>query len=85
MSEMGLARGGRLDNVILVDDQKVVNTTLRFPEEFARHKVLDLMGDLYLLGRPIMGHVVAHKTGHSDNLALLRAIKASLQEGLGGK
>jgi UDP-3-O-[3-hydroxymyristoyl] N-acetylglucosamine deacetylase len=74
MAQMGLASGGRLDNLILVDDDKVVNTTLRFPDEFARHKVLDLIGDLYLLGRPIIGHVTASKTGHSDNLALLRAI-----------
>jgi UDP-3-O-[3-hydroxymyristoyl] N-acetylglucosamine deacetylase len=78
MSEMGLARGGRLDNCILIDDEKIVNTTLRFPDEFARHKVLDLIGDLYLLGRPIIGHITAVKTGHSDNLALLRAIAASL-------
>jgi UDP-3-O-acyl-N-acetylglucosamine deacetylase len=75
---MGLASGGRLDNLILVDDEKVVNTALRFPDEFARHKVLDLIGDLYLLGRPIVGHVTACKTGHSDNLALLRAIASSL-------
>ncbi len=78
LAEMGLASGGRLDNLILIDDEKVVNTTLRFADEFARHKVLDLIGDLYLLGRPIVGHVIAHKTGHSDNLALLRAVKASL-------
>jgi UDP-3-O-[3-hydroxymyristoyl] N-acetylglucosamine deacetylase len=78
MSEMGLARGGRLDNCILIDDEKIVNTTLRFADEFARHKVLDLIGDLYLLGRPIIGHITAVKTGHSDNLALLRAIAASL-------
>jgi UDP-3-O-[3-hydroxymyristoyl] N-acetylglucosamine deacetylase len=78
MSEMGLASGGRLDNLILIDDEKIVNTKLRFPDEFARHKVLDLIGDLYLLGRPIAGHVTAVKTGHSDNLALLRAIAASL-------
>jgi UDP-3-O-acyl-N-acetylglucosamine deacetylase len=78
LAEMGLASGGRLDNLILIDDEKVVNTTLRFADEFARHKVLDLIGDLYLLGRPILGRVIAHKTGHSDNLALLRAIKASL-------
>jgi UDP-3-O-[3-hydroxymyristoyl] N-acetylglucosamine deacetylase len=78
LAEMGLASGGRLDNLILIDDEKVVNTTLRFADEFARHKVLDLIGDLYLLGRPILGHVIAHKTGHSDNLALLRAVKASL-------
>jgi UDP-3-O-[3-hydroxymyristoyl] N-acetylglucosamine deacetylase len=78
LAEMGLASGGRLDNLILIDDEKVVNTTLRFANEFARHKVLDLIGDLYLLGRPILGHVIAHKTGHADNLALLRAVKASL-------
>jgi UDP-3-O-[3-hydroxymyristoyl] N-acetylglucosamine deacetylase len=77
LAQMGLASGGRLDNLILVDDEKVVNTTLRFPDEFARHKVLDLIGDLYLLGRPIIGHVTASKTGHSDNLALLRAIAAA--------
>ena len=79
MSEMGLASGGRIDNAILVDDQKVVNTTLRFPDEFARHKVLDLMGDLYLLGRPVLGHVTASKTGHSDNLELVKAIRSSLE------
>jgi UDP-3-O-[3-hydroxymyristoyl] N-acetylglucosamine deacetylase len=78
MSEMGLAAGGRLDNFILFDDQKVVNTTLRFPDECARHKVLDLMGDLYLLGRPVIGRVTASKTGHSDNLALVKAIRRSL-------
>ncbi len=78
LAEMGLASGGRLDNLILIDDEKVVNTTLRFADEFARHKVLDLIGDLYLLGRPILGHVIAHKTGHSDNLALVRAVKAAL-------
>jgi UDP-3-O-[3-hydroxymyristoyl] N-acetylglucosamine deacetylase len=77
MSAMGLGSGGRLDNLILVDTQKVVNTALRFPDEFARHKVLDLMGDLYLLGRPIAGHVTASKTGHSDNLDLVKAIAAA--------
>jgi UDP-3-O-acyl-N-acetylglucosamine deacetylase len=75
---MGLANGGRLDNVILVDDEKVVNTKLRFPDEFARHKILDLLGDLYLLGRPIIGHIVASKTGHSDNLALVRRLLQSV-------
>ena len=75
LNEMGLGSGARLDNAILVDEQKVVNTTLRFPDEFARHKVLDLIGDLYLLGRPIFAHVTASKTGHSDNLALVKAIR----------
>jgi UDP-3-O-[3-hydroxymyristoyl] N-acetylglucosamine deacetylase len=75
MASMGLASGGRLDNCILVDNEKIVNTTLRFPDEFARHKILDIMGDLYLLGRPVRGHVIAHKTGHSDNIALLRRVR----------
>ena len=78
MTEMGLASGGRIDNAILVDNEKVVNTTLRFPDEFARHKVLDLIGDLYLLCRPVLGHVTASRTGHSDNLALVKAIRSSL-------
>jgi UDP-3-O-[3-hydroxymyristoyl] N-acetylglucosamine deacetylase len=78
LSQSGLACGGRLDNVILVDDEKVVNTTLRFLDEFARHKVLDLIGDLYLLGLPVLGHVTASKTGHSDNLALIKAVQSQL-------
>jgi UDP-3-O-[3-hydroxymyristoyl] N-acetylglucosamine deacetylase len=77
LSAMGLGSGGRLDNLILVDEDKVVNTTLRFPDEFARHKVLDLIGDLYLLGRPVAAHITASKTGHSDNLALVKAIAAT--------
>ncbi|HZP45947.1 MAG TPA: UDP-3-O-acyl-N-acetylglucosamine deacetylase [Candidatus Binataceae bacterium] len=78
MSAMGLARGGRLDNLILVDSEKIVNTTLRFADEFARHKILDLIGDLYLLGRPLVARIIAARTGHSDNLALIRHI-AKLQ------
>ncbi|MFZ0680309.1 UDP-3-O-acyl-N-acetylglucosamine deacetylase, partial [Candidatus Binatus sp.] len=77
LAQLGLGSGARIDNAILVDDEKVVNTTLRFPDEFARHKVLDLIGDLYLLGRPLHAHVTASKTGHSDNLALVKAIHAS--------
>jgi UDP-3-O-[3-hydroxymyristoyl] N-acetylglucosamine deacetylase len=78
LAQLGLGSGARIDNAILVDDEKVVNTTLRFPDEFARHKVLDLIGDLYLLGRPLHAHLTASKTGHSDNLALVKAIHASL-------
>jgi UDP-3-O-[3-hydroxymyristoyl] N-acetylglucosamine deacetylase len=78
LAAMGLASGGRLDNCILIDDEKVVNTTLRFPDEFARHKILDIMGDMYLLGRPIRGIITARMTGHSDNILLLRAIKRAM-------
>ncbi|MCK6553438.1 UDP-3-O-acyl-N-acetylglucosamine deacetylase [Candidatus Binatia bacterium] len=75
MAAMGLANGGRLDNCILIDDEKVVNTTLRFDDEFARHKILDIMGDMYLLGRPLRGKITARMTGHSDNIALLREVR----------
>ena len=57
LQNMGLANGGRLSNFILIDDEKIVNTDLRFPNEFARHKILDILGDFYLLGRPIRGAI----------------------------
>jgi UDP-3-O-acyl N-acetylglucosamine deacetylase len=75
LEKKGLASGGRLDNFILIDDEKIVNTKLRFPDEFARHKILDLIGDFYLLGKPIKGLVTAHMTGHSDNIAILKKIR----------
>jgi UDP-3-O-acyl-N-acetylglucosamine deacetylase len=78
LQKRGLASGGKLLNCILIDDEKVVNTELRFPEEFARHKILDLIGDFYLLGKPIRGLVTAQMTGHSDNTALLKKIRDSL-------
>ncbi len=74
MSELGLGSGGRLDNFILVGEDNVINTELRFPDEFVRHKILDIIGDLYLLGFPIRGKVTAHFTGHRDNIEILRRI-----------
>ncbi len=74
LEAMGLAKGGRLSNLILVDDERVINTSLRFADEFARHKVLDTLGDLYLLGKPIKGEVYARMTGHTENITLLRKI-----------
>jgi UDP-3-O-acyl-N-acetylglucosamine deacetylase len=76
ISELGLGSGGRLDNFILVGEDNVINTELRFPDEFVRHKILDIIGDLYLLGYPLRGKVTARLTGHRDNVALLRAILA---------
>lgn len=78
LEEMGLAAGGRLNNFVLVGDEGVVNTPLRFPDEFVRHKILDVMGDFYLLGRPIRGRIVARRTGHSDNVALLRQLRETI-------
>jgi UDP-3-O-acyl N-acetylglucosamine deacetylase len=76
LNELGLGSGGRLDNFILVGEDDVINTDLRFPDEFVRHKILDIIGDLYLLGYPIRGKVTARLTGHRDNIALLRRIIA---------
>jgi UDP-3-O-[3-hydroxymyristoyl] N-acetylglucosamine deacetylase len=79
MQKLGLINGGKLSNCILIDDEKIVNTDLRFPEELARHKILDIIGDFYLLGRPIRGKITAHMTGHSDNIALLKAVRAGME------
>ncbi|MGK7345539.1 MAG: UDP-3-O-acyl-N-acetylglucosamine deacetylase [Candidatus Nitrospinota bacterium M3_3B_026] len=85
LEEAGLASGGKLSNVILIDDEKVVNTPLRFPDEPARHKILDLIGDLYLLGRPIRGRFIARKSGHTQNIALIRKIKEREERKTSGK
>jgi UDP-3-O-acyl N-acetylglucosamine deacetylase len=78
MDEMGLAGGGRLSNVILMDDEKVINPPLRFTDEFVRHKILDIIGDFYLLGRPFIGKIVARLTGHTENIAMLKIISEKL-------
>lgn len=71
----GLARGGSLDNAIVLDDQKILNPEgLRFADEFVRHKTLDALGDLVTLGMPLMGHVVLHKAGHDVMNKLIRKI-----------
>ena len=61
----GLARGGSVENAIVLDDRGVVNGPLRFKDEFVRHKILDLVGDLALIGRPIVGEITAHRAGHA--------------------
>lgn len=71
----GLARGAREDNCIVVGDDRVENGDLRFADEFVRHKVLDLLGDLALVGRPVLGHVVAHKAGHAMHATLARLLR----------
>lgn len=65
---LGLAMGSSMDNTIGLDDEKVVNPPLRFPDEFVRHKVLDLVGDLALLGRPVRGYFKARRAGHALHL-----------------
>jgi UDP-3-O-[3-hydroxymyristoyl] N-acetylglucosamine deacetylase len=69
----GLARGGSLDNAIVLDEYKILNDEgLRYSDEFVRHKILDAIGDLYMIGMPIIGKFVAYKSGHELNNKLLR-------------
>jgi UDP-3-O-acyl N-acetylglucosamine deacetylase len=80
MHALGLVAGGRFDNVILIDNEKIINSVqLRFLDEFARHKVLDIIGDFYLLGWPLRGHIKANMTGHTENIALVQKLRATLQ------
>src|SRR5207245_4882001 len=77
LRESGLALGGGLDNAVVLDEYRVLNAEgLRFTDEFIRHKLLDAIGDLYLLGRPLLGAFSAHKSGHALNNRLLRAVLA---------
>lgn len=71
----GFARGGSFDNAIILGEKGILNTTtLRFKDEFVRHKILDLIGDLSLLGFPIQGHIIANKSGHTTNLKFLKKL-----------
>jgi UDP-3-O-[3-hydroxymyristoyl] N-acetylglucosamine deacetylase len=73
----GMALGGGLDNAVVLDEHSVLNSDgLRFADEFIRHKLLDAIGDLYLLGRPLLGAFTAHKSGHALNNKLARAALA---------
>ncbi len=78
MRQNGLARGGSLENAIVVGKRSVLNDSLRFPDEFVRHKILDLVGDLFLLGRPLRAHVVGRNAGHALNYQLVAAIQKAL-------
>jgi len=75
LREIGLARGGSLDNAIVLDEHRILNNEeLRYEDEFVRHKILDAIGDLYLAGYPIIGSYVAEKSGHGLNNLLLRKL-----------
>lgn len=75
LREDGLALGGGLDNAVVLDEYRVLNSDgLRFGDEFIRHKVLDAIGDLYLMGHPLLGAFSAHKSGHALNNRLLREL-----------
>ena len=73
MKRLGLARGGSLENAVVIGKDNVMNEGgLRFEDEFVRHKILDCIGDLSLLGMPILGHIVAKRSGHAFNHAFLK-------------
>jgi UDP-3-O-[3-hydroxymyristoyl] N-acetylglucosamine deacetylase len=76
----GLAKGGSMDNAVILGEDSVLNKDgLRYQDEFVRHKILDIIGDLSLVGMPVIGHVVAHKSGHSMNALMTSKLLSSPQ------
>lgn len=76
LQAMGLIRGGSIENAIVLDQDSILNGPLRFPDEFGRHKALDLIGDLALVGRPLKARIVAHKAGHALHTQLVTRLLA---------
>lgn len=79
--DQGLIQGGSIENAIIIGDEGILNEGLRYPDEFVRHKVLDILGDLFLLGRPVIGHVIAVKSGHGPHHKFAQEIKKALLNG----
>jgi UDP-3-O-[3-hydroxymyristoyl] N-acetylglucosamine deacetylase len=75
LKSIGLIRGGSLENAVVLDSSGIVNSDLRFPNEFVRHKLLDLLGDISLIGYPIIGHLYAERAGHAIHTALVDQIE----------
>ncbi|MEA3506345.1 MAG: UDP-3-O-acyl-N-acetylglucosamine deacetylase [Elusimicrobiota bacterium] len=82
IKEMGLGLGGNKKNTVVIGHKKIKNTPLRFKDEFARHKILDLLGDLYLLGRPIKARVIAIRCGHAANIDITRKLSEDMNKNL---
>jgi UDP-3-O-[3-hydroxymyristoyl] N-acetylglucosamine deacetylase/3-hydroxyacyl-[acyl-carrier-protein] dehydratase len=79
----GLIKGGSLENAVVIRDDAVLTTEpLRYPDEFVRHKILDIVGDLSLVGRPVLGHLIAVKPSHSANCEMARLITAQMRKPL---
>jgi UDP-3-O-[3-hydroxymyristoyl] N-acetylglucosamine deacetylase/3-hydroxyacyl-[acyl-carrier-protein] dehydratase len=79
LRQAGWIKGGRLENAVVVGATGILNPEpLRFPDEFVRHKILDLLGDLFLLGGPLLGHVTAYRSGHQGNVAFVHHLKQAL-------
>jgi len=79
LTRLGLAKGGSLENALVIGEEGVLNGPLRFPDELVRHKILDLLGDLYLLGKPLVGTIIAHGAGHQLHVQLVRRIQEHLK------
>ena len=78
LKENGLAKGGSLDNAVVMDDFRILNEDgLRFKDEFVRHKILDFIGDLAVIGCPVIGHFVVQKSGHFLNQHMLKKLMES--------
>jgi UDP-3-O-[3-hydroxymyristoyl] N-acetylglucosamine deacetylase/3-hydroxyacyl-[acyl-carrier-protein] dehydratase len=84
LQRQGLGRGANYENTLVVGKNGVIKNKLRYPDEFIRHKILDLMGDLYLIGCPLKGHIIALKSGHSLNLKIARKINEQKEKYLLG-
>ena len=76
MRQQGLALGGSLENAVVIGDTGVLNNALRFDDEFVRHKILDVIGDMALVGYPVVGHLVAHRGGHALHTAFAAQVLA---------
>jgi len=74
LRQMGLGKGANYENTLVVNGDTILKNTLRFPNEFVRHKILDLIGDLYMLGGPVVGQIIATKSGHLTNMRLVQRI-----------
>jgi len=85
LQQQGLGRGANYENTLVVGENGVIKNKLRYPDEFIRHKILDLLGDLYVLGEPLRAHIIALRSGHSLNLKLVKRIDQQRQRySLGG-
>lgn len=78
LKSQGLIKGGDLDKAIVIGEDRILNDRLRFPDEIVRHKILDILGDLALLGKQIKGHIIGKKSGHRSHLKFLQKIKERL-------
>ncbi|MGY8720248.1 MAG: 3-hydroxyacyl-ACP dehydratase FabZ, partial [Verrucomicrobiia bacterium] len=75
LQDKGLIRGGTLENAVVVGDESILNDDLRYQDEMVRHKILDLFGDIFLIGKPIKGHVIAVKSGHATHVEFTKKIR----------